>query len=303
MIKTGRWYNPNAKIFYSEIQLWRIMNTSHDPSNEPILGPENQSKRDWGKLGLRAGVVAVGAAVIGLLPLLLGESLEGLLLIVYVTFPMIIIAVGANLAGIVMSISGARTGTASQSEARAGTILNAALLLVFIVSLVPNAFVLIRSDERGIVISAVQPNGYRQEVLDPGLHWILPFVESTKVCSVAPQTYIMASSSNQGDDSIKVQSRDGQNFTISVVVTYSIDPAKVVELHLVWQDRYQENAVRPLIRAFVRDIASEYTALEIMGPAKRAMEQSATEQLNPKFAENDLILINFEITDVRQVGK
>ena|SRR3989304_5213816 len=121
MIKTGRWYNPNAKIFYSEIQLWRIMNTSHDPSNEPILEPENQSK--------------------------------------------------------------------------------------------------------------------------------------------------------------------------------------MVELHVTWQDRYEEGIVRPLTRAFVRDMASEYTTLEIMGRAKRVMEQSAAEQLNPKFAENDLILINFEITDVRQVGK
>jgi regulator of protease activity HflC (stomatin/prohibitin superfamily) len=267
--------------------------------NSPIFSnPQKRIKMSWGNAGLIAGFIAAASIILFILIITYSASSN----IENISFSIIAlrvlggIAMFSSLTGIVLGIIGI-----GQNKAKAigGIALN--IFLLILVSLVRSAYVPILPDERGIVISAFEPKGYRSAPLEPGLHWILPFVEFPQVYSVAPQTYIMASSSNQGDDSIRVQTRDGQNFAISVAVTYSIDLAKVVKLHVTWQNRYEENVVRPVVRGLVREIASEYKSLEIMRPARKDLEQTITEQLDPKFSENDLILIHFEITDVLQV--
>ena len=108
------------------------MNTSHDPSNKPIFEPENQPKKNWGKLGLIAGFVALGGIAIGILALVVTEG-YAIMLNLLLTIPMIIIPLIASLAGIVMSHIGAKTATSSKKEARIGIVLNATLLFVLFI--------------------------------------------------------------------------------------------------------------------------------------------------------------------------
>jgi hypothetical protein len=49
--------------------------------------------------------------------------------------------------------------------------------------------VFLQADQYGIVISALQPTGYRPQPLNPGLHWVVPFLENVKPYSIAKQTY------------------------------------------------------------------------------------------------------------------
>ena len=42
----------------------------------------------------------------------------------------------------------------------------------------------------------------------------------------------------QGDDSITARTADGQEIFVDASVIYAIDPAKVVQVHIDWQDRY-----------------------------------------------------------------
>jgi regulator of protease activity HflC (stomatin/prohibitin superfamily) len=52
-------------------------------------------------------------------------------------------------------------------------ILVAAILAVVLTS-VSAGLVFIQPEERGVVISALAPDGYRDEPLQPGLNWIIP---------------------------------------------------------------------------------------------------------------------------------
>ncbi len=53
--------------------------------------------------------------------------------------------------------------------------------------------VFIDPEQRGVVVSALTPGGYRPEVLTPGLHWIVPFAERVQLYAVSRQTYTMSS--------------------------------------------------------------------------------------------------------------
>ncbi|MFH1524446.1 MAG: SPFH domain-containing protein, partial [Chloroflexota bacterium] len=128
--------------------------------------------------------------------------------------------------------------------------------------------VFIQADQRGVVISAIAPKGYREQTLQPGLRWVIPFAENVKTYSIARQTYTMSVAVSegqlQGDDSIRARTRDGQEVNVDASVIYSIDPSKVIDMHIEWQDRYQDAVVRPLARGVIRDLASQYGIEEIV---------------------------------------
>ena len=79
-----------------------------------------------------------------------------------------------------------------------------------------------------------------------------PFFENVKPYSVARQTYTMASSAGegqvQGDDSIEARTKDGQQVYLDASVIYAIDPKQLINLHIRWQGRYEDNVVRPVVR-------------------------------------------------------
>ena len=160
-----------------------------------------------------------------------------------------------------------------------------------------SAFVYIQPDQRGVVISALEPQGYRPDPLEPGPHWITPFVESVRLYSIAPQTYVMSAQSIP-DDSINSVTRDGQEAFLSVSVRYTLDPDKLLDLHINWQDYYQDRLVRPLVRRTTRDTVRIYNTVELT--SKRSeLEQAISVKLSQEFATNDLILLDFAIEDIR----
>ena len=56
-------------------------------------------------------------------------------------------------------------------------ILSVAVLAILLTS-ISAGLVFIQPELRGVVISAVAPNGYRDQALQPGLSWIVPFLEN-----------------------------------------------------------------------------------------------------------------------------
>jgi regulator of protease activity HflC (stomatin/prohibitin superfamily) len=162
--------------------------------------------------------------------------------------------------------------------------------------------VFIQADQRGVVISAVAPKGYRDQTLQPGLRWVIPFAETVKTYSIARQTYTMsvatAEGQVQGDDSIRARTRDGQEVNVDASVIYSIDPNKVIQMHIEWQDRYEDAVVRPLARGVIRDLASQYGIEEIVSSKRVEMVQKITDELTTKMEENNLVLVDFILRDI-----
>lgn len=105
---------------------------SDKSSNNPIFESENQPTKDWGKRGLWAGFIALGGISIGVLALILTGGFA-VFFGIFLTIPMVIIPFFVSLAGIVMSIIGARTATSSKNIANAGIALNAVLLLALLI--------------------------------------------------------------------------------------------------------------------------------------------------------------------------
>ncbi|MCB0101667.1 MAG: prohibitin family protein [Anaerolineales bacterium] len=162
--------------------------------------------------------------------------------------------------------------------------------------------VFIQPEQRGIVVSAFAAKGYREQSLQPGLRWIIPFAEQVTLYPISRQTYTMSAATNEGqltgDDSIRARTKDGQEVYIDASVVYQINPESIIELHINWQNRYQDELVRPASRNTIRDAVSQYGVEEIVSTKRAEMEALVNEQLAAKLAQNDLVLIDFLLRDI-----
>jgi len=184
----------------------------------------------------------------------------------------------------------------------AGTMVIVLIILAVVLTTVSAGLVFIQPDERGVVVSAVQDKGYRDQPLQPGLRWVIPFAENVQIYSISRQTYTMSSMAYEGDvageDSILARTKDGQEVYIDASVIYAIDPANVVQLHIDWQDRYENEVVRPLARGIIRDMASRYGVEEIVSSKREVLVVDITKEMNEKFSENDLIMVDFVLRNI-----
>lgn len=162
--------------------------------------------------------------------------------------------------------------------------------------------VFINPEERGVVLSALSPTGYRSEPLQPGLRWIVPYFESVRRYPISRQTYTMSIIASEGqvggDDSILARTVDGQEVSIDASVIYAIDPAKVTDVHIRWQDRYINGLVRPLARGLIRDAVAKYKVEEVVSSRRLEMTAGIAEELSSRLSNEGFILVEFILRNI-----
>ena len=175
-------------------------------------------------------------------------------------------------------------------------------IFAIIMTIVGAGLVFVQPEERGVVISAIAPKGYRETPLQPGLNWIFPFFENVKRYDISRQTYTMSIAPSegqiQGDDSIAARTADGQEVLIDASVIYAIDPTKVTQLHIEWQDRYSSDLVRPMSRGVIRDAVAQLGVEEVVSSKRVEMTQQISEALLQKLDENGLKLVEFVLRNI-----
>jgi regulator of protease activity HflC (stomatin/prohibitin superfamily) len=173
-----------------------------------------------------------------------------------------------------------------------------AILSTFIAA----GMVFIEPQERGVVISAISPKGYREEALEPGLRWILPFAERVVTYPISRQTYTMSIAPIEGqisgDDSIAARTSDGQEIYVDASIIFQIDPAQVINVHIRWQDRYTNELVRAQARGVIRDAVSQYGVEEVYSTRRLDMTTQVRDQMEVKLGENGLLLVDFVLRNI-----
>jgi len=176
------------------------------------------------------------------------------------------------------------------------------LLFALTVTLISLALVFIKPENVGVVISIISPNGMRPQPLNAGLHWIIPILETDEPYPIYFETYTMSSKptegQNQGDDSIRARTSDGQQVLLDCSVIFRIDPGQIIRVHVDWQHRYIEEFVRPIVRGYVRTQVSQFTVKEVNSSARKDLEANLDRTLKDEFANKGLILDQFILRDI-----
>lgn len=203
---------------------------------------------------------------------------------------------------LVIVVLGVR-GSRNQPVKGMMTLLLPVLAVAIGLSVVSAGLVYVAPEERGVVLSAFSEGGVRQEALQPGLRWVLPFAETVRLYSISRATYTMSSVNTEGsivgDDSIQARTKDGQIVFIDASVIYQVNPAQVIPLHITWQGRYEDGVVRPQARGSIRDAVSQFGVEELVSSKRVEMEALITSTLESNLADNNLILVDFVLRNIR----
>lgn len=165
-----------------------------------------------------------------------------------------------------------------------------------------NTLIFIQPEERGVVISALSSQGYRENALDPGLQFVIPFAESVRRYSIAKETYTMSGAPGegnvQGNDAVEARTADGQEIFIDASVIYAVDPAQVIDVHITWQNRYSNDLIRPLARGIIRDAVSQFGVEEVVTTRRDELTNLITTKMESDLSDNGLILSNFVLRNI-----
>ena len=182
------------------------------------------------------------------------------------------------------------------------TLILVVVAVAVVFSTVSAGLVFVSPEERGVVVSAFSPKGYREQALEPGLKWVLPFAETVITYPISRQTYTMSIAPEEGqvrgDDSIEARTSDGQKVLIDASVIYQIDPEEVVSVHINWQDRYSTDLIRALSRGVIRDAVSQFQVEEVYSKKRLELSSMVREELMNKLDENGLILVDFVLRNI-----
>ena len=115
------------------------------------------------------------------------------------------------------------------------------------------------------------------DVKEPGAtHFFLPVVNDWKTYDISLRNLVMTQTVESGDregkDDLRFKTRDGNDIETDVTVRWRIDPTKIGYL---WRfvapdtESVQERLVRPMARAYVRDVLNRLNSEDFYNPRLR----------------------------------
>lgn len=182
-----------------------------------------------------------------------------------------------------------------------GGMIIAVIVFALLINIASAAAVFIPPNERGVVVT-IRENGVRDEALQPGLNWIIPYAENVVTYSISRETYTMSIAQEEGqvrgDDSVEARTADGQVVLVDASVIFAVDPDDVIDVHIRWQDRYVDGLVRALSRGVIRDAVAQFGVEEVYSSRRQDMVDLIREELEIGFEENGIILIDFVLRNL-----
>jgi len=179
------------------------------------------------------------------------------------------------------------------------------LVAVVLLVITFSAWRSIRPGYVGIVFDKANHN-VTTGALDPGWAFINPFTQAIQEYPVTIQTYPMVLNSDEGpvrgDDSIKIQSDEGQQINLDVVIQFQVEKDQASQLYVDWGgapiEAVEEGVVRQYTRSEVPVVASKYGWEDITSTRRGDIVQEITTVLKGEFDKRHLNLVSFGIREV-----
>lgn len=153
------------------------------------------------------------------------------------------------------------------------------------------SFGVVNAGERGVKTRLGNVVG----IVDPGLYFKVPLIETVEKMSVRTQSVIY-----ERENPLASASSDLQDVSIASVTNYHVDPTKVVELYVQYKtlEAFEESVIRPAVRDTVKATASQFTAADLVTKRPDFASKVAI-TLNERLSDTYVIVEQSNITDLQ----
>jgi regulator of protease activity HflC (stomatin/prohibitin superfamily) len=144
--------------------------------------------------------------------------------------------------------------------------------------------------------------------LQPGIHLVAPFADSTVRLNTKRLVYETTSEEKQKgsqadykDYPVDTNTSDGQQVDIYYTVRFSVDPTKTTWIvsNIGDEAALVEKVVKTDSRIWARNIPREYSATELYTGNVQEIQSKIEDVLRPKFADNGILLDSVGIREIK----
>jgi regulator of protease activity HflC (stomatin/prohibitin superfamily) len=201
---------------------------------------------------------------------------------------------------VVIGLAIVRAARGQQFKAAGGIVIGM-IVLALVLTTVSAGLIFIQPTDRGVVITVAE-GGVRPEALQPGLNWVIPFLENVVTYPISRQTYTMSIAPEEGmirgDDSVEARTSDGQVVRVDASVIFSINPSQAVAQHIKWNGLYVDNLIRPVSRGVIRDAVSQFAIEEVYSTERFALAEMIRIEMEQSLEEGGLMLHEFVLRNI-----
>lgn len=162
-----------------------------------------------------------------------------------------------------------------------GSILALILIGVFM------PFTIVGAGERSVVLKF----GAVDRVLDPGIHWVTPLMESSQKMDVKTQKEQVSS---------QAASKDLQTVSTDIALNYNLMPDKVGDLWKSIGSDYKTRIIDPAVQEATKSATAKYTAEELITKRESVRDDikaALTTRLSNEFIQvSEVSIVNFDFS-------
>jgi regulator of protease activity HflC (stomatin/prohibitin superfamily) len=144
------------------------------------------------------------------------------------------------------------------------------------------------------------------EVLQPGLNVVNPLYQVTEF-DTRTQNYTMSlvhdEGEKQGDDAIRVLSKDGLEVILDITILYRVLPERAPAILKTIGIDYTEKIVRPLSRTRTRDVAVYYDAVALFSTSRDEFQAKITKDIERDLKARGIILEELLVRNIQLPAK
>ena len=200
---------------------------------------------------------------------------------------LVLLGLGIVVLGAVLLVQGVQ-GQQGRLRSLGGT----AIVVGVAVAVLSSAFVVVPAGNVGVVFNVF--GGVQQRALRPGVHFVVPFVQQVTLLNTREQAI------NFGDaDAINALSQEGLQIVTDATIRFKIAPGEAPLIYETLGVDYEGTLIRPIVRSVIRDAVASYNAAELISTQRTEVQQQIVNELESNLAENNIILENALLRDIR----
>jgi regulator of protease activity HflC (stomatin/prohibitin superfamily) len=175
--------------------------------------------------------------------------------------------------------------------------------------------VVVPSGMGGIRVS--QTAGTRPGTLYPGVHFIVPLLDSVVLYDIRDQVLTTSSAARDGLESISeeqadkresknkkadafsVQSKEGLSIGLAITVRYKLDPRRLDFIHANLPQPVEREIVPPVVSSVFRELAPNYTVREVFATRREEIRRNAAERITKKLDADGIMVKEVMLRDVQ----
>ena len=158
------------------------------------------------------------------------------------------------------------------------------------------AIVVVPAGMAGVRVSQV--SGTVPGTLYPGLHLVVPLVQSVALYNVRDQIF-QTSLGEKPAQPLSVQTKEGLSVGLAVAVRYRVDPQRLAYVHANLPQPVEKELVPPVVATAFREIAPNYLVRDLFAARREEIRREAAGAITRRLAPDAVVVKEVMLRDIQ----